>query len=351
MESKLAIGVLIADTHLSENTVQQNRSIFTQVFALCKRLGVQTVLHLGDIFTSRKGQTEVALNTFKLIIDEAAQQELQIFAIAGNHDKTSYTSESSYLNAFDGQQGFFSLSTENVFKLGKVRIYFLPYFDEQLAYPQKLEQLLDFMNNEVDDAIDKDYKVLITHCAIDGVVNNGGVLVKGEVPLHYFKQFDKVFVGHYHNRQTFGNVVYTGSSDPRNFGEDAHKGCVILYEDGSHEFVGLDFKPYVTVDLLIDDLDLDTITKAKEKCKEANVRFRIQGEISEEKKALVSQLNENGIKVEVHKEIVIDSNHHQPQVTFSDGDILEHYNHWADERGIEDKEFGEKLLRHSYSKP
>jgi DNA repair protein SbcD/Mre11 len=342
--NKLAVGILMADTHLSEHTVEQNLSVFTQVFALCKQLGIENVFHLGDIFNSRKGQPEIVLNTFKAIIDQAAEDNLRMFAIPGNHDKTSYISDSSFLDVFQGtNESFMVLSTSSIFRLGEVELFFLPYYDEHLVYNTKLDEVLQLLDDN--DTTQHPHKILLTHCAIDGVVNNGGVQMKDEVSLEKFSRFSKVFVGHYHNRQTFANIIYTGSTDPRNFGEDSYKGCTILYEDGTHEFINLDFRPYVTVDLLASDLDAQMIGKAKEKAQEAYVRFRIQGEVSEGMQSLVNQLREGGIKVLIEKEIVIGDGERASQVTFTDSDILQLYDQWSIDRNIPDPSFGEKLLR------
>lgn len=341
MENKQPIAILIADTHLSEHTVDQNLSVFTQVFELCKQLGLSTVFHLGDIFTSRKGQPEIALTTFKIIIDQAVEQAVKILALSGNHDRTDYTSESSYLDAFDGHPAFSVVNVENVYSIGNVKFFFLPYFDEQLTYPSKLERL---NNNE--ELNDQSINLLLTHCAIDGVTNNSGLKVKGELPIKGFEKFQTVFVGHYHNRQIFSNICYTGSTDPRNFGEDDQKGATIIYDDGSYEFINLEFKPYVTIDMLASDLTLERINQAKQKGQEAHLRFRIQGEVNEQLKPLVAQLNDNGVKVEVHKEMVVSTDGIKAsQVTFTSRDIIELYNSWSEDRKIEDKQFGEKLLR------
>lgn len=51
--------------------------------------------------------------------------------------------------------------------------------------------------------------------------------------------FDKVFVGHYHNRTVIPGtgIEYIGSSRQHNFGEDEEKGYTVLYTDGTYEFV------------------------------------------------------------------------------------------------------------------
>lgn len=339
-EEKKPIVILLTDTHLSENTIDQNFSAFSQAIDIAKSLGVSYLLHLGDIFTSRKGQPEIVLTSFRKILDKIFDNDLQLLAINGNHDKTSGVVDSSFLDAFVSDRFRVMEVGENL-TFNKVSIFFLSYFDEHLVYPSKLTQL-----NEIVELNDQSINLLLTHCAIDGVINNSGLKVKGELSIKGFEKFQTVFVGHYHNRQIFSNICYIGSTDPRNFGEDDQKGVTIVYDDGSYDFINLEFKPYVTIDMLASDLTLERINQAKQKGQEANLRFRIQGEVNEQLKPLVAQLNDNGVKVEVHKQMIVGTDGIQAsQVTFTSGDIIELYDSWSEDRKIEDKEFGEKLLR------
>lgn len=337
--NKQPITLLIADTHLSEHTVDQNLSVFTQVIELCKQFGIDTFIHLGDIFTSRKGQPEIVLNTFKAILDRLSNEGITMLTIGGNHDKTDGSSESSFLEAFDGTSSMTLMPAGSMSNIDSINLIFLPYFDEHLVYPSKLEQI----NKELDDS---KINILLTHCAIDGVSNNSGLKVKGELPIGGFDRFKYVFVGHYHNRQIFDNIVYTGSTDPRNFGEDDQKGCAVIYDDGSYEFINFDFKPYITIDLLASDLTLDIVSKVKRKSEEAHLRFRVQGEVSEQLKPLIAQLDKDGVKVEVHKDLSVSPKEVQDsQVLFTSSDIIDSYSSWSEDRKIEDKEYGENLLR------
>lgn len=340
-KSNSPIAIIIADTHLSENTVEQNHSVFSQAFKLCAEMGVRIIFHLGDIFNSRKGQPEIVLNTFKEILDSAAEKEISIIAIPGNHDKSSYVSESSYLDAFNGHPAFTVVTAGSLYNIGSVNVFFCPYYDEKLLYPQKLKEVMDYV--EVNKGATN---ILLTHCSIDGVTNNSGLVVKNEVPHKAFEAFNAVFVGHYHNRQAFSNIVYIGSSDPRNFGEDEHKGCVVLNDDGSYEFVNFAFKPFITIDMVSSDLTLEVISKVKDKTQEANIRFRVQGEVEEINKPLVAQLNEIGVKVEVHKEIIVstDKIKASEEIILSSSDILDTFDLWVKERKVVDSEFGRKLL-------
>lgn len=334
------LAVWVTDTHLSDSTVEINFNIFLQIFDFCDGLGIKTIFHGGDIFTSRKGQSEVVLNAFKTILDKAAEREMRIYAIAGNHDKTSYVSNSSYLEAFNGHPALTVLESGARMMFDSVNFFFLPYYDESLTYGEKLREFIEAVPAG-------EHNILLTHVGIDGVKNNGHVNVQNELKPDMFKQFNLVLVGHYHNRQMLGdNIVYTGSAYQANFGEDGDKGCTVLYDDGSFEFIELDFPKFITVDLLPGDLDADMISMIKGKQNESKIRVRISEEVGDNKKGAVAELEAVGVKVEAQKASFSPVEKiGAAQVTFTDNDILTNYDAWSIERKIENPEPGKNLLK------
>lgn len=342
---KQPVGIWVTDTHLSENTVEINKHIFSQLFTLCEQLGVHQIFHGGDIFTSRKGQPEVVLNAFKGILDAAAEKQVRILAIPGNHDKTSYVSDSSYLDAFNGHPALTVLEAGSSLRYdhgtSMMNIFFLPYFDESLMYGERLQQI-------VGQLADDELNILFTHIGIDGVKNNGHVNIENDVKQDLFDMFYLVFVGHYHDRQTLGSrdhIVYTGSAYQANFGEDDQKGCTVLYDDGSFEFINLDFPQYITIEVLPEDLTGELIQMATNKLSESKIKFKVKQEIGDDKKPYVAELEKLGVKVEIEKESFTPlENIGASQVTFTDNDILTSYGHWSVDRKIENADFGKSIL-------
>lgn len=340
---KQPIAIWITDTHLSENTIEINKSIFNQVFALCDELNLKTVIHGGDCFNSRKGQTEIVLNTFKQILDEAANQNIKILAIAGNHDKTDLTANESFLDAFDGHPAFEVMGVGAAFSSDKVDITFLPYFDETLTYPEKLK--------DVKKIIDKDrFNILCTHVGVDTAETNSGSKIESELKSDSFKEFDYVLCGHYHNRQIIwkDKFIYTGSAYQANFGENEEKNVVVIYDDieESFEFVKLEFPKYVTIDILPEYLNSELIEQITLKLTEAKVRVRIVGDIAEDKKHYLLSLQSVGAKVEVEKESFTSTEIAQnKKVVLSDVDIFTTFDEWGKDRKIENMKYGKKLLK------
>ncbi len=339
---KQAIAVWITDTHLSDDTIEINKSIFAQVFVLCDQLNVKTIIHGGDIFTSRRGQTEAVLLAWKDIIDDAAEQNIKIIAIAGNHDKTNLNSDRSFLHVFDGHPGFKVMEAGDALLNSVVDLYFLPYYDEALTYPEKLAY--------VDGLVEEDkINILCTHVGVDEALTNGGVKLESEIKKDVFKKFNHVLIGHYHDRQILEGekIIYTGSGYQANFGEDENKGVTVIYDDKeAFEFIQLEFRKYVTVDLLPADLDKQLVTQVTEKQTEANVRIRINGDVPDDKKHLLIDLQNVGAKVKIDKESFAPADIVQnKKLVMSNGDILSIFDEWTRERGIKSTMFGKKILQ------
>ena len=84
---------LITDTHFgarSDNQIFDNffREFYTNVFfPELKSRGIQTIVHLGDIFDRRK---YINFNTLKncreYFFDEIKRQSMQMHLLVGNHD-------------------------------------------------------------------------------------------------------------------------------------------------------------------------------------------------------------------------------------------------------------------------
>lgn len=342
---KQPVSVWITDTHLSENTIEINQSIFRQAFDVCDQLGVKSLLHGGDCFTSRKGQTEIVLNAFKSILDEAAERQIIIYAIAGNHDKTDLASEESFLDAFDGHPAFVVFKAGMILSNEYVDLHFLPYFDEKLVYAEKLKEI---SANVSDSRI----SILCTHVGIEGSFTNKGARKENEITPDKFNAFTYVIIGHYHNRQILegGKIIYTGSSYQANFGEDKEKGAVIIYDtdnkDEIFDFIIFDFPEYITVDILPEDLTKNLVDQVRQKQLEANVRIKIQGEINVSNKHFILSLQEAGAKVLIEKDLLsVQDISTAKKLVMSDNDIVISFDEWSFSRSIKDIEYGRNIIK------
>lgn len=251
---KKIISLLITDTHLSIDNVDLIIDIFSQAISFCEKNKIRKIIHLGDWFNNRQGQPDYLLAIKKLMIEMMNDSDIVINTIGGNHDKTNLDSFLSYLTVFDSD-GFRVHDGERrkYRELHKgatdVYLHFLPYFK-----PEKYLEQFEIVKKDV---VKGKKNVLFTHIGVNGVRNNDGSLVEGNITQDMFKIFDKVFVGHYHDSSKLGkNIYYLGSAYQANFGERMDdKGFHILHDDLSTEFVPAKFPRYFKVSLDAGDKD------------------------------------------------------------------------------------------------
>ena len=230
------VAVALTDTHSNKNTVDEVISIILQAIDLCVELNVKNLFHLGDVFTNRTGQGMMELASFSIVLEYAAQNGVKIYAIAGNHDKTDLNSPLSYLEPFKYHPNFNLLPEEEMREIGGLNCHFLSYYPESKSYAKRLGKLAKIAKKN------GGFNLLLTHIAVNGVCNNDGSVVKNGVGKKLFKAFDKVMIGHYHDRSKVGkNIYYIGAARQMTFGENDEKGFTVINSDGSHKYVSSEF--------------------------------------------------------------------------------------------------------------
>lgn len=345
------VTIFFSDGHLSKDTIEQNLSIHRQIGEFAKENGLDTVYDGGDDFESRKAQP--------LDILDGYAQQLEIFnelsvtkrAFPGNHDKPDYESEKSYLDIFRHFPGLDLIREHKVclhkdFQGKNIYIHCIPYFKEDTVYVDYLEKAIEFV-----DECPNSKHILFTHIAVDGVINNDGSEVSNPLKSAMFTKFDKVFVGHYHNRSQVGdNIFYIGSTAPKNYGETNEKGFCILYEDLSHEYVNLDFKPYHVIRVDINEHNTESLTKLSSQYADMDgfVRFEFFGD-EEKLKALDQNLfKSQGIDVKIKNpeiEVGIEQAEKGEFVNYDPSSLLKEFEEiFCAENGIEDVDMGINYL-------
>lgn len=293
-ENKKPIGSLINDIHLTKDNGALVKDIIKQVIVICRKRKIKNIFCGGDIFTSRSGQPLSCLTDWGEILHEIEKEGLNFEAIPGNHDKTDDDDERSYLDVYQ--------KSMNVHRRGEYKVFsgvvvaFIPYFQDEKwleEYDRICQEILE------SEDIDEDcVKILITHSGFDGVMNNDGSKVESIIKPSMFKGWDKVLIGHYHNASELAeNVIYTGSAYQNNYGETiTDKGCTIIYDDGSIEFVPLKFPKYIKE--VVDVNDKDTLQNLIEKYEGEDyhhIRFIFKGSKVDANKVDTAALAKLGI--------------------------------------------------------
>ena len=289
---KPLVGV-ITDTHMKVDNIELVKSIFKQFIDMLIYHKLKKAVHMGDWFTSRASQTLECLLASDEILDMFEEAEITLYIFAGNHDKVSLVDETSYLSVICRRRHFVMLfEKETSVTLNGIKLHFLPYFKEGIEYLSRLSNL----HNSIDE---NSKNLLFTHTSVNGVRNNDGSIVDGDVDQDFFELFDLVVTGHYHDFSEVGEkVIYLRSAYQANFGEDDNKGFSIINTDLSIKYIQSNFPIYKKLYVDIKDTDavkeiLETYTDSKD-----NIRVVLRGDQEQIENMDVNKFTVSGISTQ-----------------------------------------------------
>lgn len=284
---KSALTVISNDWHITSTNTEQIIDLISQKIKVAREYQITTLICLGDVFQSRQAQPLSTLKCFEQILSLIDEAGMILYCISGNHDKTDYSSSDSFLDQFQWHPTLNLIRNYSQISIDSegTIMHFIPYFEEE-TWLTKLDKV--FYTKGVKD-------ILMSHQALTGSVNNDGSSISNSLKPSLFKNFDKVFLGHYHNKQQIGkNIYHLPSIQANNFGEDNDKGFTVLFDDGSHELITSKFPEFHTIKIDLDKVSKKELNSLKKsgagliKDSGANIRFKIEG--SEDKvKALKSE--------------------------------------------------------------
>lgn len=340
---KKIIACIITDTHLKEENIEVNKSVYRQCVSFCKEHNLDTIFHLSDIFNSRKSQTqEVLVDGFLEILNHLQENEIKMVTFPGNHDKTSYERVESFLHPFQHHPAF-TLIDEYYHCLldEKVCVHFLPFFSDE-EYNRRLNKISEKYQPTpgVSD-------ILFTHIGITGAKMNNGTEVNS-ISQNLFSLFQKVFIGHYHDKQVFGDgkFNYVGSTIQHNYGETPDKGLTVLYDDLTWETIELDFPRYLNIEVDVTKLSSKDIEELK-KHKETSTDFlRVTLCGSEEKVKSFNKFSllESGISVEQKVDKIEKKEIEERVEPFTSTTLLEEFKVFCKKNSLQNEK-GEEYLK------
>lgn len=223
--------LLLNDIHVSKDNIPEYLANWHEALEICATHGVKDIAFGGDMFQSRSSQTLDVLLAVHDALLEAERMGIRIVLANGNHDKVNQESVRGYCHVFDQHANvtmadtFYTVSHND----WAFALHVGAYFPEDGSFTGRLQEWS--MNSTADGKLN----YLYVHEGINGALGQPN---EKELPANVFKDFDLVFVGHYHNRcKVRPNIEYIGASRQANFGEDEEKGYTLLFTDGSTEFV------------------------------------------------------------------------------------------------------------------
>ena len=225
--------LLLNDIHISKDNIPAFNANWQEAIDICRKMDVKEIAIGGDLFFSRAAQTLDVLLAVHDALLTAAEHGIHVTIAEGNHDKVNQENERGYCHVFDQHSNVLVCDEYVSLPLGddcRCVLHMMGYFPEDGSFCTRLDRLKE-------EALDpKRLNFLYIHEGINGALAQPN---DKELPAKIFEDFDKVFVGHYHNRTIIDKtrIEYIGSSRQHNFGEDEEKGYTVIYTDGSHEFI------------------------------------------------------------------------------------------------------------------
>ena len=190
-------GARKGSKHLHEYFEKFYNDIF---FPELEKNNVDTIVHMGDIFDSRKSIDLKSLEWSKKVVFEPLKK-YNVYAIVGNHD--CYYKDTNYVNSPElllrayPNIKLYSKATE--IEIDKLKILMLPWINSENFAETK--ELIDGC----------DSKIAMGHLEINGFKATRGHMMENGMDTSVFDKFDRVYSGHFHTRSTDGKIYYLGN--------------------------------------------------------------------------------------------------------------------------------------------
>ena len=201
----MKIGI-ITDTHWTARKSSRHLHDYFQkfyddvFFPTLEAEGIDTVIHMGDAFDSRKSVDLWGFDwTKKVVLDPL--KKYKVHMIIGNHD--CYFKDSNNVNSpkllLQNYSNIKTYSSPTNTKVGDTNMTFIPWicsgnYDETIEVIKKSKS-----------------KTAFGHLELNGFRAHRGHVMEDGMDSKLFEKFEKVFSGHYHTRSDNGKIFYLGN--------------------------------------------------------------------------------------------------------------------------------------------
>ena len=345
--------LLLNDIHVSKDNIPEFTANWREALDICRTMEIRDIALGGDLFLSRAAQTLDVLLAVHDALLLAAEYGMRVTMINGNHDKVNQESPRGYCHIFDQHDNVLVADDYVSLPMGddcRFVLHLMGYFPEDGSFCTRLERLKE-------EALDpKRLNFLYIHEGINGALSQPS---EKELPANIFDAFDKVFVGHYHNRCIIPKtrIEYIGSSRQHNFGEDEEKGYTIIYTDGTHEFIKNRVNTrYKVLDISAERAGLHLMDELREI--DADGRYKVKVRVHAPQAAMKSVdktalLEAGATKVELiaDDEEMLEASSSSLFEKFDSHRIRETYEEFCREKQIEEVAVGLKYLSKIENRP
>jgi len=197
---------IITDTHYG---CRKGSKLFHDYFELfyknvffptLEQYGIDTVIHMGDAFDSRKSIDYQSLEWAKRVVFEPLKN-YEVHMIVGNHD--SYYKNTNNTNSpqllLEDYPNIRTYSSPTEIKVGNLDVLLLPW----ICMENEEKSLKMIRKTKA--------KVALGHLELQGFSPHRGFIMDHGLESKIFDKFERVFSGHYHTRSDNGTVFYLGN--------------------------------------------------------------------------------------------------------------------------------------------
>tara|TARA_R100000231_G_C5316061_1_gene161966 strand:+ start:148 stop:1182 length:1035 start_codon:yes stop_codon:yes gene_type:complete len=169
-------------------------------FPYLEKHNIDTIIHMGDVFDSRKSIDYQSLEWSKRVMFEPLKK-YKVYAITGNHDvyyknTNKVNSPELLLKSYDNIVIYSNPTEINV---GGLDILLLPWINSE-----NFKESKEFINKSKS-------KVVMGHLEINGFKATRGHMMEDGMDVNIFDKFEKVYSGHFHTRSSDGKIYYLGN--------------------------------------------------------------------------------------------------------------------------------------------
>ena len=169
-------------------------------FPYLEKNNIDTVIHMGDVFDSRKSIDYQSLEWSKRVVFEPLKK-YKVHAITGNHD--AYYKNTNKVNSpellLKDYDNIITYSKPTEINIGGLDILLLPWINSE-----NFEESKEFIDNSKS-------KIAMGHLEINGFKATRGHMMEDGMDVSIFSKFEKVYSGHFHTRSTDGKIYYLGN--------------------------------------------------------------------------------------------------------------------------------------------
>ena len=169
-------------------------------FPTLEKEGVGTIIDLGDTFDNRKSMD---FNTFNRVNENYFKRlkDYEVHMILGNH--CTYYKNTNKINSpellLEQYKNINIYASPEEITLGSKKFLMMPWINQE----NKAECLKLISDSEAD--------IMCGHLECDGFEVTPGMKFDGGFKVSEFKNFKRVWSGHFHHKSKHGNVQYLGN--------------------------------------------------------------------------------------------------------------------------------------------